>query len=138
MRLKSKLQCFILLALVLTSTTNAIEYLRGTTTWDVAEIKGISVGEFHPYPWVFISTDPNANSGSVSVQDKWSGTWREVGCNTIYCEMTQGGRDSWYLSFVNSKYFVAYREERGHYYLYRLGKMHGEPYGGTIQGDYPW
>jgi len=42
--------------------------------------------------------------------------------------MTSGGFDSWYLTFVNPKYFMAYKKQNGYYPLYRLGKMEGEAY----------
>ncbi|OPY51090.1 MAG: hypothetical protein A4E49_02374 [Methanosaeta sp. PtaU1.Bin112] len=135
---KFSLICLLLLVSALSTSADAIEYLRGTTFWDVAEIKGITAEEFHPLPWVFRSSDANANEGTVEVQNSWFGAWKEVGCNTIYCQITSGGKDSWYLAFVNPKYFIAYKEQGGHYYLYRLGKMKGEPYGpNTIVGYYP-
>ena len=128
MGFKFKLTCLLLIAMGLATTVLAIDCLNGITYWDVAEINGITIGEFHPIPWRFQSDNANANSGTVEAQNVWSGTWKEVGCNTIYCEMTSGGFDSWYLTFVNPKYFMAYKKQNGYYPLYRLGKMEGEAY----------
>ncbi|MCJ7443671.1 MAG: hypothetical protein MUO26_03930 [Methanotrichaceae archaeon] len=127
MELEFKLFGLLLAASALITTVIAIDYIKGTTYWDVAEIKGITVGEFHPIPWRFESHDEDANAGTVEAQDAWVGTWKEVGCKTIYCEIT-GGYDSWYITFINPKYFIAYKKQDVNYPLYRLGKMRGEPY----------
>ncbi|NPV63183.1 MAG: hypothetical protein HPY61_11255 [Methanotrichaceae archaeon] len=127
MALKFGFAGLLLLTMLLATTGEAIEYLKGTTYWDVAEVQGITVGDFHPISWRFESYDADAKAGTVEAQGAWSGTWKEVGCKTIYCEIT-GGYDSWYLTFVNPRYFFAYKERDGSYPLYRLGKMKGEPY----------
>jgi hypothetical protein len=127
MRLKLLLSALLLAAVALTTTVVGIDYLKGTTYWDVAEIKGITVGEFHSIPWRFESYDASAKAGTVEAQNAWTGTWKEVDCKTIYCEIS-GGYDSWYLTFINPKYFMAYKNMDGTYPLYRLGKMRGEPY----------
>jgi hypothetical protein len=127
MRLKFLLASLILIASALTTTVLAIDYLKEISYWDVAEINGVTVGEFSPLPWRFQSYDANANAGTVEVQDAWVGTWKEVGCKTIHCEIS-GGYDSWDLTFINPRYFIAYKTQGGHYPLYRLGKMRGEPY----------
>jgi hypothetical protein len=146
MGLKFKMAVLMLAAFALTTTTLAIDYLRGTTEWSIAEIKGVTVESFErstggPFvsfdwvnSWVFKSNDANANAGIVSGGHgsleslPWSGTWVEVECNTIYCEKTEGGADSWYITFVNPKYFIAYKKEDAYYPLYRLGKAIDEPY----------
>lgn len=127
MRLKFLFASLILIASALTTTVLAIDYLKEISYWDVAEINGVTVGEFSPLPWRFQSYDTNANAGTVEVQDAWVGTWKEVGCKTIHCEIS-GGYDSWDLTFINPRYFIAYKTQGGHYPLYRFGKMRGEPY----------
>lgn len=132
----------LLAAVAMTAPVNAIDYLRGTTEWNIAEINGVTVEPFdksvgywsYSDYWIFSSYDTNANTGTVqgTIENRnavlWSGIWREEECNTIYCEMTSGGDDSWYLTFINPKYFVAYKKQDGYYPLYRLGKAVGEPY----------
>ncbi|MCJ7443670.1 MAG: hypothetical protein MUO26_03925 [Methanotrichaceae archaeon] len=146
MGLKFKPIVLLLAAFALTTTVIAIDYLRGTTEWNIAEINGVTVESFeksfgyvmgdlnYQDYWIFKSYDANANAGTVQGMQGnrnlafWSGIWREEECNTIYCEMTSGGDDSWYLTFVNPKYFIAYKKQDGYYPLYRLGKAIGEPY----------
>jgi len=125
MGLKFKLAGLLLVAMALTTTAVAIDQLKGITLWDVAEITRYSgdyqIGDFHPVPWRFESTDANAKTGSVEAQGIWAGTWKEVGPNTIYCKITSGN-DDWYLTFVNPKYFIAYKFDE---YLYRFGHLRG-------------
>jgi hypothetical protein len=140
-----KIAGLMLAATALTTTVLAIDYLRGTTEWSIAEINGVTVESFEksiggPFvsfdwvnTWVFKSYDENANAGTVdghgSLESRpWSGTWVEVECNTIYCEKTEGGYDSWNITFVNPKYFIAYKKQDAYYPLYRLGKAVDEPY----------
>lgn len=144
---KFRLAGLLLAAIALTTTGLSIEYLRGTTEWNIAEINGITIGSFDVpfgpgpfisfddyYYWIFKSYDQNANAGTVKgvpinkAYIMWSGTWKEIECNTIYCEMTYRGDDSWYMTFINPKYFVAYKKQDDYYPLYRLGKAVGEPY----------
>ena len=118
----------------LATTVLAIDCLNGITYWDVAEINGITVGEFHPIPWVFKPYNPdNAIAGTVEAPGAWAGTWKEVGCDTLYCEITSGGYDKWYLTFINPKYFIAYKDQYG-YSLYRLGIVKGEYTSNTLIG----
>ena len=145
MGLKFRIVGLMLAACALTTTVLAIDYLRGTTKWSIAEIKGVTVesferstgGPFVSFDWVntweFKSNDENANAGTITgsrslENPQWYGTWVEVECNTIYCEKTEGGYDSWYITFVNPKYFVAYNKHGEYYPLYRLGKAVDEPY----------
>ena len=128
MGLKFKLAGLLLVAMALTTTVVAIDQLKGITLWDVAEItfplgdyRVPQIGDFHPVPWRFESTDANAKTGSVEAQGIWVGTWNEVGPNTIYCKMTSG-QDAWYLTFVNKKFFIAYEND---YSLYRFGHLRG-------------
>ena len=127
MGLKFKLAGLLLVAMALTTTVVAIDQLKGITLWDVAEITTpdgrYEIGDFHPVPWRFESTDANAKTGSVEAQGIWAGTWKEVGPNTIYCKMTSGN-DDWYLTFVNKKFFIAYLT-LGDEYLYRFGHLRG-------------
>jgi len=115
----------LLVAVALTTTVVAIDALKGITYWDVAEITRPSgdyeIGDFHPVPWRFESNDANANAGTVEAQNLWVGTWNAVGPNTIHCKMTSG-YDEWYLTFVNPRYFIAYKNDE---YLYRLGHLRG-------------
>jgi len=129
MGLKFKLTGLLLVAMALTTTVVAIDQLKGITFWDVAEITSptgnfhYEIGDFHPVPWRFESTDANAKTGSVDAQGIWVGTWNEVGPNTIYCKMTSGNED-WYLTFVNKNFFIAYLT-LGDEYLYRFGHLRG-------------
>ena len=138
MGFKFKLTCLLLIAMGLATTVLAIDCLRGITYWDVAEINGITIGEFHPIPWRFESDNANANSGTVKVEDNngliyWSGRWEEVGCNKVYCEIVREGlSESWSIKFINPQWFAAYRKvDDGaleHYPLFRLGKAKGVAY----------
>jgi hypothetical protein len=139
MGLKLKLTGLLLVAMALTTTVFAIDILKGVTYWDVAGINGIDVGEFNPTPWRFESADTNANAGTVEATGFWSGRWgvypdskkigQNIGGPVIGCEMTSGGNDWWYMTFINNQWFVAWTSnEDGTYDLYRLGKARSSGY----------
>jgi opacity protein-like surface antigen len=131
MGLKFKLAGLLMIAMALTTTVIAIDLLKGVTLWDVAEMRyddpiwdrHYKIEDYHPVPWRFESTDANAQTGVVEAQGLWVGTWKEVGPCTIFCQMTSQD-DAWYLTFVNSKYFVAYMRYNEDY-LYRFGHLRG-------------
>ena len=136
MGLKLKLTGLLLVAIALTTTVVAIDLLKGTTYWDVAEvtsdITSLASGEsawkyeiedYHPVPWHFTSNDANAKTGTVEASGYWVGIWNEVGPCTIYCQMTSGS-DKWYVSFVNPRFFIAYRGINN-YAPYRFGQIRG-------------
>jgi len=127
MRLKYRLTGLLLVVMALTATVVAIDELKGTTYWDVAGINGVEVGEFHPTPWRFESTDVNAKAGTVEAQGLWSGIWKETEPKTIDCEMTSGGDDWWSITFINKQWFVAWYRLDNTFVLYRLGKAKGIP-----------
>lgn len=124
-----KLIALLMIAAAFTTTVAAIDQLKGITYWDVAEITNPSghheIGDYHQVPWRFESFDANANAGTVEATNLWVGTWNAVGPCTIYCKMTSG-YDEWYLTFINPKYFIAYKND---VYLYRFGHLRGV--GGT-------
>jgi hypothetical protein len=59
----------------------------------------------------------------VEASGIWSGNWKEVGPCTIHCQILQWS-DEWALTFVNSKYFIAYRTWNNNI-LYRFGQFRG-------------
>jgi len=128
---KSKLVGLLLIAMALTTTINAVDQLKGITLWDVAGMANSDgwyppvwdIEDYSSTPWRFQSTDANAKSGIVEAPGIWTGIWKEVGPNTIHCQMTSG-YDKWYLTFVNSKYFIAYRTNDEDI-LYRFGHLRG-------------
>ncbi len=139
MRSKLKLVSLLMVAVMLTTTVYAIDILKGITYWDVAGINGVMVGEFHETPWRFESDDATANGGTVEAQGLWTGRWavhqnskaigQNIGGPVIACQMTSGGSDSWYMTFINNQWFVAWLSNGdGTYDLYRLGKAKASPY----------
>ncbi len=129
MRLKFELTGLLIVAMTLTTTVAAINELKGITYWDVAGINGVEVGEFGSTPWRFESADANGKSGTLEAQGIWVGKWEEIGPGMIECQMTSGGTDWWYATFINSQWFVAWTPNGdGTYDLYRLGKVRGSPY----------